>query len=258
MTHPQEAEIGTFVWYDLRTRAADRAWRFYSEWLGWGRQEADRPGGPYAVIRHATRDLGGIVPIDAEDRLRPHWIGYVSVPDADAAAKAASAAGGRVVLPPTTVEGICRFTVILDPHGAAFSPFHWERRPDPLLPVQAGCFCWSELLTPDPETSARFYEQVLGWTAEPGRPGAYDAYWLFRRGGRALAGMLRRERGADFRPQWLHYLQVEDVEAASSRARALGAALHVPPTDIPDIGRFAVIDDPGGAKVAIFAGNAPR
>jgi predicted enzyme related to lactoylglutathione lyase len=47
-------------------------------------------------------------------------------------------------------------------------------------------------------------------------------------------------------------LQVDDVDATAGKATGLGAKLFVPPMDIPNTGRFAVIQDPQGAVFAIY------
>ena len=52
--------------------------------------------------------------------------------------------------------------------------------------------------------------------------------------------------------QWLPYVAVADVDATAKRVPMLGGTIHVPPTDIPNIGRFCVLADPTGATIAIY------
>jgi predicted enzyme related to lactoylglutathione lyase len=49
------------------------------------------------------------------------------------------------------------------------------------------------------------------------------------------------------------------VDATVKQAESLGATIHHKPTDIPTVGRFAVLADPQGAFFAVFTppGNAP-
>ena len=42
------------------------------------------------------------------------------------------------------------------------------------------------------------------------------------------------------------------MDAACERAAELGGAVGVPPTDIPGVGRFAVVGDRAGAYVSPF------
>jgi len=54
---------------------------------------------------------------------------------------------------------------------------------------------------------------------------------------------------------WTPYVCVDDADATVARAKELGAMVVVPPSDIPDVGRFAVIGDPQGAAIAVLRPN---
>ena len=41
---------------------------------------------------------------------------------------------------------------------------------------------------------------------------------------------------------------------STEKAKELGATVHMPPTDIPEVGRFSVLQDPSGAAFALFKG----
>jgi hypothetical protein len=255
MNETSATPIGTFVWYDLKTREFSPSWRFYTGLLGWGRNDTDRPVGRYSMIRHADRNLGGIVPIGADDAVPPHWIGYVGVGDIEACVAAAEAEGGTVPLPPTLIPGIGLFAVVCDPRGAFLSPFQWTGRSAAALPTGEGAFCWSELLTPDPFRVEPFYHGTFGWTVERGRPGAFGAYWLFRSEGRAVAGMVQRPDVTDYPPHWLHYVRVDRLGPRLEQAAALGGTVLLPPTEIPEEGLFSILRDPGGAMIGFYQGD---
>jgi len=53
-------------------------------------------------------------------------------------------------------------------------------------------------------------------------------------------------------PNWMGHVQVESVDARAALAKKLGGKVHKEPTDIPAVGRFAVIADPQGASMSIF------
>jgi predicted enzyme related to lactoylglutathione lyase len=44
---------------------------------------------------------------------------------------------------------------------------------------------------------------------------------------------------------------VTDCDAVAAKARSLGGQAIVPPTDIENVGRFAVLSDPQGAVFAV-------
>jgi uncharacterized protein len=117
-----------------------------------------------------------------------------------------------------------------------------------------GHFAWYELTTTDMEVAKAFYADVVGWgTQDASMPGA--AYTLFTAGGApvsGLAGLPEEAKKLGFRPGWLGYVGVNDVDAAAERIKQLGGAVHVPPMDIPDISRFSVGVDPQMATIALF------
>lgn len=51
-------------------------------------------------------------------------------------------------------------------------------------------------------------------------------------------------------PHWGVYVTVDDVDATAAKAEELGGKIHVPPTDIPNVGRFCVIQDPQGSVIS--------
>ena len=64
-----------------------------------------------------------------------------------------------------------------------------------------------------------------------------------------------RKTGAT--PHWIGYVGVDDVDAAADRIKQLGGAVHVPPTDVPNISRFSVVADPQMATLALVKGLKP-
>jgi len=53
---------------------------------------------------------------------------------------------------------------------------------------------------------------------------------------------------------WVSYIGVDDVDARAAKVTAHGGKVLVPPTDIPTIGRFALVADPQGAIFNLFKG----
>jgi predicted enzyme related to lactoylglutathione lyase len=121
-------------------------------------------------------------------------------------------------------------------------------------PPEAGTFCWNELMTPDTSAAGTFYTHLFGWTTETMDMGGGRIYHLFRQGEKSVAGMMKIEgpQMEGVPPHWLAYIAVESVDDTTSKAESLGAAVYVPPTDIPNIGRFSVIADPTGGTLGLF------
>jgi hypothetical protein len=116
----------------------------------------------------------------------------------------------------------------------------------------AGHFAWHELMTTDAPAATSFYTTVVGWTPrDSGMPGV--AYTLLLAGDTMVAGLMAQPpEAAGSPPGWLGYVAVDSVDTSAQQATALGGTIHMPPHDIPGVGRFAVIADPQGAVICLF------
>lgn len=117
-----------------------------------------------------------------------------------------------------------------------------------------GQFVWHELMTGDPRKARAFYGELFGWTFAEMEMGPIGKYTTFGARGDDLGGIAPLDGGAQ--PQWMPYVAVENVDAAAKRAPVLGGKVVVAPTEIPNVGRFAIIEDPTGAALAVFQGGA--
>jgi predicted enzyme related to lactoylglutathione lyase len=80
-------------------------------------------------------------------------------------------------------------------------------------------------------------------------------YTLFKADGVAssVGGMMSITKDMQgMPPNWCAYLATNDVDASAKKVSALGGKIMVPPTDIPNIGRFAIVADPQGAAFALY------
>lgn len=122
--------------------------------------------------------------------------------------------------------------------------------------VSTGQNVWFDLMTTDIEGAKRFYSDVIGWKTEQWKDGDPNMpYTMWSVDGESLGGLMalpEEARKAGAPPHWMAYTVVEDVDASANKARELGGQVHLPPTDIPTVGRFAVLADPQGATFAIF------
>ncbi len=110
-----------------------------------------------------------------------------------------------------------------------------------------GMFVWRELMTDDVERARRFYAELFGWTWKGEEMGGGHTYWMASAGGRQVGGMMAKPPGTPMPNAWSSYVLVRDVEAAVRRCTEAGGRVLKEATDIPDVGRFAVLADPWGA-----------
>jgi predicted enzyme related to lactoylglutathione lyase len=144
-----------------------------------------------------------------------------------------------------------------DPAQARFAL--WEARGmiGTVLEDHPGAPCWYELITRDLPRATRFYTDLLGWTAVDRSVEGVGPYTVARIGQHSVAGLMsiRREWGA-VPPRWQVYFAVEDCERAAHEAAALKGRVIAGPTDVPEIGRFAILADGSGAAFAVFQAPA--
>src|SRR5262245_44685705 len=115
-------------------------------------------------------------------------------------------------------------------------------------------FIWYELMTTDQDAAERFYRDVVGWkTADAGQPGL--RYTILSAGDRGMGGVVALPAEAckaGARPGWFGYVGVPDTDGAAKRIVEAGGSIHKSPENIPNVGRFAVVADPGGAAFMLL------
>jgi uncharacterized protein len=139
-----------------------------------------------------------------------------------------------------------RMAVCRDPMGAQFDI--WEPKANAGMEIEGdteGVPSWFETLTSDTDGAATFYGELFGWTATtsdmPTGP-----YTVFSNEHHPVAGMMPLTPDMNMPPLWAVYFTVADADASTERAASLGAALYIPPTDVPDTGRFSCMASPQG------------
>jgi len=118
---------------------------------------------------------------------------------------------------------------------------------------QVGAFSWNELMTTDVKGAKAFYGDLFDWGMQDFKPSDMD-YTLVKLGDQDIAGIMAiPDKAVGMPPRWGAYVTVADVDALLPRVMQLGGKVIVPPHDIPDVGRFAVIQDPQGAMLSIIS-----
>ncbi len=114
-----------------------------------------------------------------------------------------------------------------------------------------GAFHWNELRTRNAERAKKFYEDTIGWTFEAMSTPDGLTYWVAMSGGKPVAGLfpLTSPRFDDVPESWMSFLAVDDVDARVAKALTAGAKLAMPIFDVPNVGRIAMLREPGGAGI---------
>ena len=127
-------------------------------------------------------------------------------------------------------------------------------------PNPQGDYIWYELMTPDPEGSKAFYDAVVGWNIGKAEE-AYNGYRMIGTDGGFAGGVLplnaeMQQHGA--RPTWLGYIHVTDVDQSIKSIEQAGGKALMPATDIPNVGRIAMVADPQGAPFYVMKPIPPE
>jgi uncharacterized protein len=249
MTEMSRYDHGVPSWVDMGAPDLNAAVTFYSELFGWEGEDMGEEAGHYHMMSKGGKLVCGLGP--AQDPGPPRWTMYINVDDIDSIAKAIEANGGRVLVQPMEVMTAGKMAVFADTTGAVASVWQAKDHAGSQLVNEAGAFTWSELHTSDLPKAKQFYSDVFGW----GWGGAPE-YAEVQVNGRSIAGAMTRspEMPAEMPDNWLVYFGSDGVDRDVERATASGASVAVPPTDIPNMGRFAVLIDPQGATFALFKG----
>lgn len=123
-------------------------------------------------------------------------------------------------------------------------------------PTLSGQPAWHDLFTPDIESAKVFYSKLLGWHYQTEH--ATDFVWydgeadypLIMVSQQAHGGMVQTRENQH--PQWLTFVDVDDVDQITKNADDMGAEIVRAPFEIPGVGYCSVIADPQGALISPF------
>jgi uncharacterized protein len=112
-------------------------------------------------------------------------------------------------------------------------------------------FIHVELNTTDLEKAKEFYGRLFDWQFEDMEMGPTGTYTMIKTGADPGGGMLRHPNPAG-PSMWLTYVLVDDIQAATQKAKSLGAEIMVDITEVSNIGTMSIIVDPTGASIALW------
>jgi hypothetical protein len=256
MPHIDKHPPGAFCWIELSTTDQNAAKSFYSSLFGWASQDFPMgPNGLYTMFQLEGRETAAVYTMHSEQRSQgvpPHWMIYIAVESADAAASRVPQLGGNLLAPPFDVYDVGRMALVQDPAGAVLALWQPKKHTGTGIAGVPGTLCWADLVTPDPARAKEFYAGLFGWriAASENDPSGY----LHIANGEEFIGGIPTARFGDLNvpPHWLAYFLVADCDETAAKAKELGARTHLAPTAIEKVGRMAILADPQGAVFAIF------
>jgi uncharacterized protein len=246
---------GEPCWAELGTSDPAAAKAFYGGVFGWSAETDPRPeAGGYTMMQLGADPVVAVSPLYAPGQ-QTAWNVCFATADADATATAAQKTGGSVLMEPMDVFDAGRFAVLADPAGAAFQIWQPRAFRGAARFAEPDSLGWVELATRDVEGAKRFYPELFGWSVDPS-----EWYTQWGLGGTDFGGMadMGDRFAAEVPPHWMPYFAVADVDATAAKAEQAGAATMMPPSDVTDGLRIAVLRDPQGASFGIHLHGAPH
>jgi predicted enzyme related to lactoylglutathione lyase len=115
----------------------------------------------------------------------------------------------------------------------------------------ANPFVHVELATTDLDKAKSFYRSLFNWQLQDVDMGGGMSYTMVGVGEGTGGGMMKHPvPGAP--SAWLAYVLVDDVRAATAKAKALGATIMRDVTEVEDYGTLSIIVDPTGATLGLW------
>jgi uncharacterized protein len=117
-----------------------------------------------------------------------------------------------------------------------------------------GVPCWVDSGRVDAKSALDFYGGLFGWEFENRSSEGQEPYYVGLLGGRDVAA-IGQQPEQEHRPVWNTYVLVDDADAVAAKAVAAGGAVQLPPFDIGEAGRMAVLADTTGAAFCVWQAN---
>ena len=242
---------GKFIWFEHTSNDVPKARAFYQSLFGWHTEKVPMNDEPYEMIQNGANPIGGFrAPQPGE---LGGWLGCMSVTDVDGKYAEALAAGAKPLQPPKDFVPMGRGASFTDPIGAAIWIWKSTQGDSPETDnPPANQWCWSELWTQDDAKALAFYEKVFGYRHEtmPGAGGG-PYHVIQSPDGKGRGGVMKMP-DPQAPTRWCPYVLVEDCDATVKKAEGLGAQVMMPSTDIPNVGRIAVLIDPLKSPIALI------
>ena len=118
-----------------------------------------------------------------------------------------------------------------------------------------GIFNWVDLMTTDKEAAEAFYGKLFGWEFDQRPMPNGESYAIAQKNGRDVTAIFTQpedQKAQGIPPHWQSYINAPDLEETVATWEAEGGTVFMPPFDVMEAGRMAVVQDPTGAVVNLW------
>ena len=118
-------------------------------------------------------------------------------------------------------------------------------------------FVHVELNTTNVATAKKFYGKLFDWKMEDIENSAAGDYTMIDVG-KGTGGGLMKNPIPNCPSFWLSYVLVKDIDAATRKAKKLGAKVMKDVTEVMGMGWLSIIEDPTGAALGLWEPKKKR
>jgi len=118
-------------------------------------------------------------------------------------------------------------------------------------------FVHVELHTNDVKRAREFYSKLFEWKLKDEPMPGGGAYTMIEVG-TGTGGSMTINQAPGTPSHWMAYVGVDDVRAATKKAKDLGAKVVVDVMEVGEYGTMSVIADPTGATIAMWQAKGQK
>lgn len=118
-----------------------------------------------------------------------------------------------------------------------------------------GSVCWFELATTDFNHARSFYQELFGWTIDPGATESGGSFSMLKIDDVDVGAMYQipdDEGSEESSSQWIAYVAVDDIDTAVEHVVAKGGRVALGPRQVATAGKMAMLRDPEGAVISLW------
>jgi predicted enzyme related to lactoylglutathione lyase len=115
----------------------------------------------------------------------------------------------------------------------------------------ANPFVHVELATTDVDKAKSFYGSLFDWQLSDVDMGGGMSYTMISVG-EGTGGGIMKQMIPNAPSAWLAYVQVDDIRAATDKAKSLGATIMRDVMEVMDAGSLSILRDPTGAMLGLW------
>jgi predicted enzyme related to lactoylglutathione lyase len=150
------------------------------------------------------------------------------------------------------IAAMAMMTIFIQPTWSADEP-------EPVGPITSaptntfrpGKVVWVDLVTSDIPKAANFYRDVFGWDINISRDGSF-AQASYQGSPVSSIALFNKNEAPDGEARWLVSISVSDVDEAAKAVQTNGGKVLEGPTDLPDRGRYVLVEDSRGALLMLL------